>query len=249
MQEITILGCGSSWGVPVIGCKCAVCKSDSPYNKRNRSSILVESRNTKILVDAGFDIRHQLIKFGIDKIDAVIITHDHADHVFGVDDLRIFHDLHNMEVALYTDHKTMHALQQKFSYLFNRDVFKIHEISFYDKVSIGDIDLQFFRQDHGVMDSLGMRVQNIIYTNDVKRYPEETEKYLYDSDTWIVDCVDYKSTATHVGLDTVLEWQKKYKPKNMYLTNMSHDIDYFKIQERLPDNIYPSYDGMKIKVV
>ena len=246
--QIKILGCGSSWGVPVIGCKCAVCSSDSSYNKRSRSAITISDNNTTVLVDCGFDIREQLVRNNINKVDAVILTHDHADHVCGIDDLRIFKDLHKTVPEFYTDHKTLDIVSSKYKYLFDRAVFKAVGVDFNAKLNIGGIEIQCFRQDHGTMDSIGLRVGDVVYTNDVIRYPDESKKYLYNAQTWIVDCVDYKSTATHVGLSEVLKWKEEFKPKRMFLTNMSHDIDYFEISKVLPEDIRPAYDGMIVEI-
>lgn len=249
MQKLTILGCGSSWGVPVIGCKCKVCTSDSSYNKRNRSSIIIQSDTTSILVDSGFDIRTQLLKFNINRLDALILTHDHADHVCGLDELRVFHDLHgHKSLDLYTDHNTLDIITHRINYLMRRKVFNPIGIDFESEHIIGDIKIQFFLQDHGSMDSIGMRIGNIIYTNDVIRYPEESKKYLYKADVIIIDCVDYKSTPTHVGLPEVIQWYNDFKPKQMYLTNMSHDIDYFEIQKILPEGIMPAHDGLVLNI-
>lgn len=250
MQKLTILGCGSSWGVPVIGCKCKVCISSSPYNKRNRSSLLIQSDTTNILVDSGFDIRTQLLNFNIDRLDALILTHDHADHVCGLDELRVFHDLHRQKpLDLYTDHSTLDIITKRIDYLMKRKIFHPIGIDFESEHIIGDIKIQFFLQDHGCMDSLGMRLGNIVYTNDVIRYPEESKKYLYNVDVMIIDCVDYKATQTHIGLPEVIEWYNEFKPKMMYLTNMSHDIDYFEIQKILPEGVMPAHDGLVVDII
>lgn len=249
MQKFTILGCGSSWGVPVIGCKCKVCISNTPYNKRNRSSALIQSNTTTILLDSGFDIRTQLLTFGIDRLDALILTHDHADHVCGLDELRVFHDLHgHKSLDLYTDHNTLSIITHRIDYLMKRKVFNPVGFDFESEHLIGDIKIQFFRQDHGSMDSLGIRIGNLVYTNDVIRYPEESKKYLYNADIMIIDCVDYKATNTHIGLPEVIEWKNEFKPKQMYLTNMSHDIDYFEIQSALPSDILPAHDGLVLNI-
>jgi len=248
MHKLTILGCGSSWGVPVIGCKCAICLSDSSYNKRLRSAITIDNEQNKILVDCGFDIRSQLLKYDIDRINAIILTHDHADHVCGLDELRVFHDLHGITPKFYSDHKTLDIVMKRYKYLFDRGVFHPIGIDFNSRHKIGDIEIQFFRQDHGVMDSLGMRIGDTVYTNDVMRYPEESKQYLYNANTWIVDCVDYKSTPTHAGLKCVIAWMEEFKPKKMYLTNMSHEIDYFHIESILPPGIKPAYDGLILEI-
>src|ERR1700677_4764541 len=122
MLELTILGCGSSVGVPIIGCKCNTCKSTSPYNKRLRSSVLISSDTTNILVDFGCDMREQLIRENVDRIDGVILTHLHADHIAGFDDLRVFKMIYGQAISLYTDHKTLDSMRDKYDYLFNAGI-------------------------------------------------------------------------------------------------------------------------------
>lgn len=166
MMKVTILGCGSSCGVPVIGCKCSTCKSESPYNKRRRSSILIESKMTKILVDFGFDIKNQLVDAEVDFLDAAILTHDHADHVSGIDHLRIFKWLNskvdgnvNSEgLRIITDHGTANKILDKYEYLFKNDLLSIDKIDFYDRKRIKDIEMQFFFQEHSDIGSLEVRV-------------------------------------------------------------------------------------------
>ena len=246
MLELTILGCGSSVGVPIIGCKCNTCKSTSPYNKRLRSSIIIRSDTTNILVDFGWDVREQLIRENIDKIDGVILTHFHADHVSGFDDLRVFKIIHGKKFDLYTDQRSLEEMKDKFGYILKSDIANLYGVDFYSKVKVGDIELQLFRQDHGTMNSIGIRIGDVVYTNDVIGYPEESKEYMRDARVIIMDCVGYQSMATHSGLDQVMKWQQDFNPQQIYLTNMSHKIDYFEVSKNLPSNIAPSYDGMKV---
>lgn len=248
MLQLKILGCGSSWGVPVASCKCKVCLSDSPYNKRNRSSLLISDHSTDILVDCGFDIRHQLLKYDINKIDAIFLTHDHADHVSGLDELRVFKLLHNMVPEIYSDTNTLSVIMERYSYLFKTRLFDPKPVDFYSKIKIGNIDIQLFKQDHGSMDSLGMRIGDVVYTNDLIDYPKESKQYLRDARIWIMDCIDYTSTDTHCGLDKVLEWREEFSPEKIYLTNLSHLLDYFDLKTKLPEEIEPAYDGLTIKI-
>lgn len=247
MLELTILGCGSSCGVPIIGCKCSTCTSPSPYNKRLRCAILIRSETTNILVDFGCDIREQLLRENVDRLDGVILTHFHADHIAGFDDLKIFKILHGNKPSLYTDENSLAQLKEKYNYL-GDDVIDFHAIDFYSKIKVGDIEIQLFKQYHGTIESIGLRVGDIVYTNDVKAFPERSKKYLLDARVMIMDCVDYKSLPTHSGLDLVMQWREEFAPEQIYLTNMSHRIDYFDIAQHLPDNVTPSYDGMKIEI-
>lgn len=246
MLVIKILGCGSSAGVPVIGCNCSVCSSTSPYNKRNRSAILVSGIDTQILVDFGFDIRHQLLKAKVHKLDGAILTHDHADHVSGIDDLRIFYYLSNSPLKIYTDFNTGNKIKNRYHYLFDNNLLELSSIDFYSKVRIKNLELQFFKQNHGNIDSLGIRIADFVYSNDIINFPEESEQFLKNINTWVLDCVDYISTNIHSGLDKVLKFNQKYQPQKILLINMSHTIDYYAILEKLPANIKPLYDGFTI---
>lgn len=246
MLKIMILGCGSSHGVPVIGCRCKVCRSDSSYNKRRRSSILIENNKTKILVDFGFDIKDQLLDANISSLDAAILTHDHADHVAGIDNLRVFKYLSGKALPIYMDVNTAKSVRERYRYMIEADEIQIIDYNPYDLVNIADIPVQFFLQDHGRIDSLGIRIENFVYSPDVRDFYDESIHYLNNIDTWVLDCLGYKSNHAHAGLERVLEWNEMFRPKKIYLTNMRDEIDYFDIQQELPENIRPCYDGMKI---
>lgn len=254
MLQVTILGCGASIGVPVIGCDCGVCLSSSKYNKRTRSAIYINDENTQILVDFGYDIKYQLVREKIKALDCAILTHDHSDHVNGIDDLRIFSFIQHKPLEIYTDHNSAGTLNKKYNYLFDAKLFKLGQmlsmkpINFFDKVKIKSIEIQFFRQHHGYIDSLGLRIGDFVYSSDVSDFPLESEKFLKDIKIWIIDCMDYTSNENHAGLDKVLEWNEIYKPQQILLTNMRHEIDYHKITEILPGNIKPLYDGYKFTV-
>lgn len=246
--KLTILGCGSSWGVPVIGCKCTVCRSHKPENKRARSSVLVSDHATNLLIDFGFDIRNQLLKMDVDRLDAAILTHDHGDHVSGIDELRIFKILHNHVPKIYSDHSTIDLITERYRYLFDSGVLEAQKLDFYSSISFGNIKVNLFKQDHRVMDSIGIRIKDTVYTNDVVAYPEESKKYLENAKIWIIDCVDYESTDNHLGLKQVLELHEEFKPKKVYLTNLSHLFDYDELKSQLPKNIEPAYDGLTINI-
>lgn len=253
MITIKILGCGSSLGVPVVGCNCQVCLSKSKYNKRLKSSILIESNNKNILVDFGCDIRQQLLRENIKKIDAAILTHIHADHVSGIDDLRPFHMFFNHPtIPIYTSHTSDKLFQSRFPYLkpekLKKQFFKINPIKPFDLIKIHNIHFQFFNQNHGSIDSLGFKINNFVYANDLVNLYKESEQYFYNLEALILDCIDYKGTPSHIGLETVLKWNIKFKPQKIFLTNMSHIIDYDHISKILPQNIIPLYDGQKIKI-
>ncbi len=246
--ELNILGCGSSLGVPVVGCKCRVCKSGLLYNKRLRSSTIISEGETKILVDFGFNIKEQLVNADICNLDGAILTHDHADHVSGIDELRVFFYIHGKPLDIFVSDSIASVILNRYNYLFESQQLKMIVISDFQEVKIKNTSLQFFPQIHGAVKSLGIRVGGIVYSCDVSEFPQESCEYLYNIDSWVVDCIGYESTFAHAGFRKILEWDEKYKPKKLYLTNMSHNIDYYQIINELPAHIVPLYDGFKIKV-
>lgn len=210
MVEIEILGCGSSLGVPVLGCKCSVCKSPLKYNKRSRSSILIRTKMAKILVDFGVDIRQQLLRSEVDFIDAALLTHNHADHVCGIDDLRVFGYLENRPLDLYMQEQVGNEIYRNYQYLFDINRLKINKVQDFDDIQIKDCRLQFFRQIHGEITSLGIRIGNFVYSSDVSEIADASKEYLQDLEVWVVDCVDMVSTKAHAGLERVLAWVEEY---------------------------------------
>jgi phosphoribosyl 1,2-cyclic phosphate phosphodiesterase len=223
--------------------------SDLAYNKRTRSSILFTKNAKNILVDFGLDIRNQLLREKIDLLDCAILTHDHADHVGGIDDLRVFSRLGNRPLPIYSDPKTIDAISERYAYMLKEDHIEMKKLDgFETRVNIADIDMQFFRQDHKNIDSLGIRIGDFVYTNDVIDYPPESEKFIANAKYWMIDCMDYTSTTAHFGLEKVMFWYEKFKPEFVYLVNMSHNIDYYEVQKHLLDNIKPGYDGMKLQI-
>ena len=248
MLSVTILGCGSSLGVPVIGCDCNTCTSGSSYNKRTRSSIYIDDGNSQILIDFGFDIKDQLIREKIRKLDAAILTHYHADHVSGIDTLRVFPFLQGKPLEVFSDKESMLKVETCNKYLFAPDRLIARSIDFFSKLKINTMDLQFFRQHHGPIDSLGIRIGDFVYSSDVADFPKESEQFLRNVEVWVLDCVSYVSNSRHAGLDKVLQWHEQYKPKQILLTNMDHLVNYHEILKVLPSNIQPLYDGYKFVV-
>lgn len=247
MLQITILGCGSSLGVPVIACTCFVCKSTSSYNKRTRSSIFIKSGDAKILVDFGFDIKDQLVRENITGLDAAILTHDHADHVSGIDNLRVFKFLQGSALDIYTEHKTGEVIKERYKYLFQNGILDLKGLEPVSDFKVKDTRVQTFPQHHDTIISLGLRIDNFIYSTDITSFPEESKKFLSKADVWIMDCLDYKSNHAHAGLDQVLRWDREFRPRQIILTNMGHHIDYHTIIKELPEHIIPAYDGMRIE--
>lgn len=260
--KVTMLGCGASSGVPVIGCSCSVCSSTDPRNKRTRVSIVVESATTRILVDASPDLRHQLLATGLTKFDAVIFTHEHADHMHGIDDLRSLNWHKNGPLDAYGDARTLVEAKRRFGYAFEPPgpltaqgawvvpVLVPRTIEPDVPFRIGDIDVVAFMQIHGGDrdPTLGLRFGDFAYSTDVKEMPEAGFAALAGIDTWIVDCLQEPPNWAHSHLAQTLEWIARVGPRRAVLTHMNHRLDYAALAAKLPSGVEPGLDGLVLDV-
>lgn len=257
-MRITVLGCGNSGGVPVIGCDCPVCRSAEPKNKRTRVSILIEINNINILIDTSPDLHQQAIRHDIRRVDAVLYTHDHADHTHGIDELRAFNYMNNKEIPIYGDKATINTLQQRFPYVFLTRPSNIwFRPSLEPRViaegavtpfGLDGVTVTAFEQIHGKNKTLGYRIGNFAYSTDTNKLPETAFDALKELDLWVVDCLRYTEAPTHSHLAQTLEWIRRVKPKRAVLTHLSHDFDYAKLSSELPDGIEPGYDGLTVDI-
>ena len=250
-MRATILGCGTSGGVPRIGNVWGVCDPAEPKNRRRRSSILVQSDATTLIVDTSPDMREQCLDLELDHLDAAIYTHDHADHVNGIDDLRGFALLQKTRIPIYGDRFAIKSLQQRFGYIFAeaKNYPAIATANTIDgPFSHGDIDIVPFPQIHGSMQSLGFRFGNMAYSTDLNDLPEASFDLLQDLDVWIVDALRPQPHPTHTHLAQTLEWIERLRPKRAILTHMTWDMDYATLCRTLPPGVEPAYDGMVIDI-
>lgn len=254
-MKITILGCGASAGVPIIGCDCAVCRSDNPRNKRSRVSILIEVDGVCILVDTSPDLRQQCLTNNINTVDAIIYTHDHADHTHGIDDIRPLNYRRGKPIDIYGDAATMDILKYRFDYAFRppvpeygwfRPAVNSHVVEPGKSFLISGVKILPFTQVHGKTVSLGLRIGNFAYSTDVNRLDETAFEALAGVKTWVVDCLKYTPAPTHSHLEQTLEWIERVKPNHAVLTHMTHDLGYEELLTRLPEGVEPGYDGMVI---
>lgn len=257
-MRITVLGCGASVGVPVIGCDCDVCTSHNPKNKRMRVSILVEfDSGCCVLVDASPDLRNQSLYNNINNIDAVVFTHAHADHAHGIDDIRAFNALKNAEIPAYGTKHTLDELRQRFSY-----AWQPHDGGYWTRTALvanaieagevihlpsGDV-VQSFSQIHGKGETLGLRFGDFVYSTDVNTIPQQSERHLQNMQCWLVDCLRDGFAGSHANLETALQWHAQYKPQQMFLTHMNHELEYEALKRRLPESVEPAYDGLVISL-
>jgi phosphoribosyl 1,2-cyclic phosphate phosphodiesterase len=252
-MKITVLGCGSSGGVPLIGGNWGVCDPQNPRNRRTRVSILVEQGDTTLLVDTSPDMREQLLAAGTKKLDAVLFTHAHADHCHGIDELRGMTWLMGRPIDIYADKITLAELTQKFAYVFHstgpknyyRPVAAAHEID--SPFNVGCINVMSFAQNHGYMNSLGFRFGDFAYSTDVHAFDDAAWEALRGVKIWLVDCVRPEPHPTHSHIEQTLEWIARLKPEQAYLTHMNHLMDYDTLTKTLPAGVAPAHDGLVLK--
>ena len=243
-MQILILGCGSCLGVSVLGCKCEVCTSQKPMNIRRRSAILIHDGGYRILVDFGADIRAQLLEYKIHSIDAAILTHMHADHMAGIDDLRVFPFFANSSLPLYTTTQCIKSLREYYGYLFTQENIELRSADYGSSIDFKGMKYHIFEQQHGNITNMGITFGNCVYANDVSSFSQDGVEILKSTPNWIIDCISYKAAKAHIGLEEVIALNQLYSPQAVYLTNMSHDLDYYALCRKLPENIRPLYDGM-----
>ena len=254
-MRVTILGCGASGGVPLIMGKWGVCDPYNPKNRRKRASIAVQRNDTTLLVDTSPDLREQCLSAQITHIDAVLYTHDHADHTHGIDDLRPWARINNVLVDIYGDQAALDFLKSRFGYAFSSeemtpDIYRGFVVPHLIEgpFQVGDIFVHPFVQGHGYTTSLGYRFDKIAYSTDVVELDEKAFAVLEGVDVWIVDCLGEDPKPTHAHLDKTLEWIERVKPRKAYLTHMSHLLDYDTLLSKLPEGVEPAYDGLVIEV-
>jgi phosphoribosyl 1,2-cyclic phosphate phosphodiesterase len=258
----TILGCGSSGGVPRIGGDWGACDPNNPKNRRRRCSLLVqrtsEEGTTTALIDTSPDLREQLLGTGIGWVDGVLFTHEHADHIHGIDDLRVVAINGRQRISVWSDERTYQRLHGSFGYCFKQPEGSAYPpicdhrlMSPLEPVVVsgpgGDIEFIPFDQAHGDIQSLGFRVGGLAYSSDLNDLPRASQDALAGLDVWIVDALRYSFHPTHFSVDDALAWIDRVRPRTAILTNMHIDLDYDTLRASLPDNIEPAYDGMVIK--
>lgn len=256
-MRYTILGCGSSGGVPRLGGHWGDCDPNNPKNRRRRCSLLVERIEaeavTRVLIDTTPDMHHQLLDAGVGTLDGVVYTHSHADHVHGIDDLRQIVFNMRSRLKVWADPVTQDQLFSRFAYAFVQP-----EGSLYPPIldaqtidgpfdvtgAAGPIRFEPFRVDHGSIDALGFRVAGVAYVPDVVAIPEAAWPLLQGLDVWIIDALRRTPHPTHAHLALALDWIARAKPRQAVLTNMHLDMDYATLVDELPIGTVPAFDGM-----
>lgn len=257
--EVTVLGCGSSGGVPRIDGDWGACNPAQPKNRRTRCSLLIRRRGavgeTCVVVDTSPDFRAHCLSARVPHVDGVIITHDHADQCHGIDDLRAFAIRGRKRIPVWMDDVAANSLSQRFGYIFHGQggypaICDLHRTAYGAAWSIdgagGVIPVSTFEQDHGEITSLGVRFGDVAYSPDVLRLPESAFQALQALDLWIVDALRWTPHPTHSHVQQTLDWISRVKPRRAVLTNLHIDLDYDALSAALPKGVTAAFDGLTL---
>lgn len=256
-MHLRILGSGTSTGVPIPGCECAVCLSPEPKNKRTRTSAAIcLDDGSAILIDASPDLRQQCISHQIKRVSAVLFTHAHADHILGIDDLRAFNFIQRTIIPCYGNAATLAEISRFFSYIFNPDPLyeggalarlKLHEIAPFGEVNLGT-KIQSFELMHGRTNVTGFRIGSVAYATDCNCIPERTNELLRGVDTLVIDGLRYEPHRTHFTIPEAIDAAAKIGVRRTILIHLTHSIDHEAVQATLPVGVELAYDGMRIDI-
>lgn len=256
-MKVTVLGCGGSGGVPLITGDWGRCNPGNPKNRRRRVSVLVEDRDSTILIDTSPDLRAQFLDAGVTRLDAVLYTHEHADHCHGIDELRALGHARNDAIPAYGTMATLELLHQRFRYIFEqsgdgsgvlyRPLLEARTVQ--GPFAVNGITVMPFAQDHGYgSTTTGYRIGRMAYSTDVVGLDDAAFAVVADLDLWIVDCLRYEPHPTHAHFDLTLSWISRAKPKRAILTHLNHLLDYDDLASRCPPGVEPGYDGLVVEI-
>ena len=254
-MKVTVLGCGASWGVPAIGPDWGRCDPADPRNRRRRGSLLVESRGRAILIDTSPDLREQLIDACVSRLDAVLLTHAHADHLHGIDDLRMISQRAGHAIPFYSSGPALAEAEQRFGYAFRpvvpgkpvyRPALAAQEID--GPFTAAGLPIVPFTQSHGFSQTLGFRIGPVGYSTDVVELDDDAFAALAGVELWVVDCLRREPHPTHAHLAKVLGWIERLKPGRAVLTHMDQSLDYRELSAELPEGLQPGHDGLTVEL-
>ena len=249
--KFTFLGTGTSQGVPIIGCNCPVCLSKNPKDKRLRSSVMFQWDNYTYVLDSGPDFRQQMLRENVQRIDGILYTHEHTDHIIGLDDFRPFFYKQKSDIPLYAESNVMEAISLRFSYIFGTTIYPgkpnviQHILEPNTSILLGNKKIDCIRVMHSALPILGFKMDNILYMTDVKTVPDESMHYFENLDILVVNALRKEEHHGHFTLQEALDFIEKVKPKRAYLTHISHLLGlHDDVSENLPDNVFLAYDGL-----
>ncbi|MCI0444192.1 MBL fold metallo-hydrolase [bacterium] len=252
-MKITFMGSGTSMGVPTVGCECAVCLSDDPHNKRTRASLLVQSRGRNILIDTATDFRAQAIREGLKRVDAVLYTHSHADHILGLDDLRPFSYRQQLHIPCYGNQEALNGVCDVFKYVFSEpqpggSIPRIEPRPVQGSFEFEGVPIQPLPVLHGMLPVNGYRIGGMSYLTDLSEIPDSTYEMLYGTSILILGVLRYAPHPTHLNIDKALRIIERVSPDAAYFTHISHDFDHNRTGSELPRNVFLSHDGLSLEL-
>ncbi len=257
-MRVVVLGCGGSGGVPLVGGEWGACNPANSRNRRRRVSVYVASQDTAVLIDASPDLRMQLLDAGIHRLDAVLFTHEHADHCHGIDDLRYLRRGSGAPpLAAWARPRTLEVLERRFDYIFrqNSETSGVLYRPFLTAraidgpFAVGPLNIVPFEQQHGLgATTTGFRIGAMAYSTDVVGLDEAAFAVLAGLDLWIVDCLRFEPHPTHAHFNLVMSWVERLKPKRTLLTHLNHQADYDEVARRCPAGVEPAYDGLTVEI-
>ena len=253
-MTVTFLGTGTSQGVPIICCECAVCKSTNPKDNRLRSSILIESETTKIVIDSGPDFRQQLLRRNLKSLDAVVFTHEHKDHIAGLDEVKAFNYFNKMRMPVYATERVQNALKREFAYIFSDDKYPgIPEVDLFtvtdEPIIIKDITLLPIDVVHFKMPVKAYRINNFTYITDANYISDSEKEKIKGSEIIVVNALRKEPHPSHFTFEEAINLMKELKPKKAYFTHISHQLGlHNQVSEELPSFIELAYDGLQIEI-
>jgi phosphoribosyl 1,2-cyclic phosphate phosphodiesterase len=253
-MKLTFLGTGTSTGVPSIGCECETCTSKDPRDKRLRVSILIEHAGQSVLIDTSSDFRQQALRHGMKRLDAVLVTHCHADHIFGLDDIRPL-NFRFGALGLYANERAWVDIRRIFKYIFEPSHFGgglpqvvAHTVFPEASFCLGpDLKITPLEVIHGRLPVMAYRCNDFAYATDLSEIPPATLDALGGLDVLVLDCLRFKEHPTHLWLDKALDYIQKLKPRRAYLTHIAHDVKHERDSARLPDGVEWAYDGLEVE--
>jgi phosphoribosyl 1,2-cyclic phosphate phosphodiesterase len=254
--DIVFLGTGTSQGVPVIGCNCEVCSSKGAKDKRLRSSVLITSdKGTSLCIDAGPDFRYQMLRENVSKLDAILVTHSHRDHVGGLDEVRAFNYIQQSSMPIYANQYAAKGIREEFAYAFAENAypglpqFNLIEIIPEDSIVVNELTVQAIEVMHYKLPTLAYRIGNFAYITDAKTISDKEVEKLYGLDTLVVNALRKEEHFSHFSLDEALALINKVKPRKAYLTHISHFLGiHEEINAELSQNVELAYDGLRLRV-
>ena len=253
--RVTFLGTGTSQGIPVIGCTCAVCKSTNHHDSRLRTSVMVQCGDVSLLVDAGPDLRQQMLTAGLSEISAILLTHEHNDHISGLDDVRPVNFMQRRDIPVYSLPRVLDAVRRRYDYVFD-DTYNypglprltLEELE-PGPARIYGVPLHVISVMHGNLPVLGFRFGGFCYITDAKKIPKDQYVYLEDLDVLVLNALHHKEHFSHLNLNQALEAIESIDPKTAYLTHLSHDMGlHDDVESMLPPNVHLAYDGMTVQL-